>query len=92
MTEQLQIPETALVLLTDNEIASIRAKLIESQGDIVKADVSMEQMRNVIYTCRMKANPMQDNGESAPKAKKPKGEPSIMKPILSGDNVNDFLG
>lgn len=83
---------TTFQILPDSELAEIRKKLIESNGnpEILGPDY-MTIMRNVIYTCRMKANPMQDTPEGVAKPKKEKTE-SIKKEILKGDSVNDFLG
>lgn len=98
MTDNLNLPgvpeppANTFTLITELELQAYRKRLIESNGDIEKAGISLEEMRNVIYTCRMKANPMQDNpSEKEKKPKKEKTE-STNKVKLSGDSVNDFLG
>ena len=79
-------------IIPEGELADIRKKLIESSGDPSVLGENFKQiMRNVIYTCRMKANPMQDTPDSPAKPKKEKAE-SIKKELLKGDSVNDFLG
>lgn len=85
MTDFAQIP--------DSELSEIRRKLIESNGDpSVLGENYMQIMRNVIYTCRMKANPMQDTpSESIAKPKKEKTE-SIKKEMLKGEALDDFFG
>lgn len=75
-------------LLPDDEIASIRKRIIEASGSLEVAGISLEKMRDVIFTCRMKANPMQDTPSGEPK---PKRE-SVSKPVLKGDAVDDFMG
>lgn len=81
-------------LLTELELQTYRNKLIESDGDMAKAAISLDEMRDVLYTCRMKANPMmeQEGAEKAAKKKKEPKEPSTNKVKLSGDDVNSFLG
>jgi hypothetical protein len=82
-------------IIADNEIQAIRRKLIESNGDLDKASVSLELMGDIIYTLRMKANPMQDTPNDklpkAAKAKRSEGATS-QSTKLSGEDVNSFLG
>lgn len=79
-------------IISDSEIQAARRKLIESNGDLEKAGISLEFMADVLYTCRMKANPMQDTpNDKLPKAAKAKAT-SATTAKLSGDDVNNFLG
>jgi hypothetical protein len=77
------------VLLADHELHTFRQRLIEADGDMEKAGISMPEMRNIIYTCRMKANPMQEASEET-KAKKTRTT-STNKEKISGPDVNNFL-
>jgi hypothetical protein len=81
---------------TELEMQDIRRKLIENNGDLAAAGITLEQMRDVIYTCRMKANPMQEaqETEGAPKPARAPRAPKTpaVKTKLSGDDVADFLG
>lgn len=84
---------TEFTLLPDSELSEIRQRLIESNGDpSILGENYLQIMRNVIYTCRMKANPMQDNPSDSPaKPKKEKTE-SVKKETLKGNAVDDFFG
>lgn len=103
MTEQTALPGVpglppppagGYVMLTELEIQNYRNKLVESEGNMEKAGITLDEMRNVLYTCRMKANPMkeQESAEKPEKKAKTVKEPSINRVKLSGDEVNDFLG
>lgn len=82
-----------MIILPQSELDEIRRKLIASKGDPLEAlgENWLETMTNVIYSCRMKANPMQDTPEGAAKPKKEK-TPSVNKATISGDDINNFLG
>lgn len=86
-----QVPNHSFQILSEQEIAAVRKKLIESQGDMEAANIDLATMRNVIYTCRMKANPMQDT--PSPKESKVKKEktPSINQKVVVGNAVDNFL-
>lgn len=94
---QAAIPEVPSVpkftALTELELQTIRKALIEHNGDIDAAGITLEQMRNVVYTCRLKGNPMAES-ESLPKAAKPKKEKggSTNRSSVSGIDINNFLG
>lgn len=80
-------------IIPDNELADIRQKLIASNGDpSCLGENYMTIMRNVIYTCRMKANSMQDTPSIAKPAKEKRETTSVKKEILKGTAIDDFLG
>ena len=81
---------------TELELDAIRRRLIDANGNLDAAGISLAEMRDVIYTCRMKANPMQEAAEvpkqpKAPRAPKAAKELSV-KTKLSGNDVADFFG
>lgn len=96
MTEQQSIPEIPaapqFTLLTDLEIQTIRRRIVDANGDLEQAGISLEEMRNVLYTARMKANPLQDNEEPSKPKRAKRESVSSTKEKLSGDAVGDFLG
>lgn len=92
ITPAPEIPPNTFTLLTELEISGIRKQIIEANGSIEDAGISLETMRNVIYTCRMKANPIADE-EQVSKPKKPKAvAEKTPNTKLSGDEINSFLG
>lgn len=81
-------------ILTDLELGEIRRKLIEGDGKIeCLGPEGLKIMRDVIYTCRMKANPMQEDPESpkAPRRKRSDSE-STNRQKSTGLDVNNLLG
>lgn len=80
-------------LLTELEVQTYRKQLIDSEGDMEKAAISLEVMRDIIFTCRRKANPMAEAEEAPkiPKAKKVKGASSVTGK-LSGIDINNLMG
>lgn len=85
-----------LEILTELEVSAIRRRIVEADGSMEAAGIDLPTMRNVIYTCRMKANPLQDEGqgEAKPKPSRAKADkpPSTKTAKLSGEDVNNFLG
>lgn len=95
---QPTLPEIPAVpsrrLLTELELQDIRKKIIESNGDItILGDNAIEIMRDVLYTCRMKADPLQDDpNASKGRRKKSEGGESTNRQSLKGIDVNNLLG
>jgi hypothetical protein len=94
--EQLCIPETlpvpaGLKIIDESQLLAYRNALIEADGDEEKAGIDLATMRNIIYTCRMKANPLQE-AEEAPKAKRASKGPSPAANKLTGIDINSLMG
>lgn len=86
-----------LRVLSESEMQDLRRKLIEADGDDEKAGIDLPTLRNMIFTCRMKANPLQEAQESegAAKPKRVRASSSSRSPTqtkLSGDDALNFLG
>jgi len=80
--------DSPLVFLEDNIFNAQLAKLIATKGELEGSGLTLQDLRNMIYTRRVKVNPgIPDTGE-VPKTKKP----GTKKERLSGINVDDFLG
>lgn len=96
MTQQILpevVPPPTLTQLTELELANYRSRIIEANGDIEVAGITLDEMRNIIYTCRRKANPMAEaEGLPASAKKSTKKAPSTNVGKISGDDVNNFLG
>lgn len=81
--------------VTELEIQVARRAIIEADGDMEKAGITLETMANIIYTCRLRANPMAEAEAIAKAAKTPKApkEAKVGDRVkLSGDDVDSFLG
>ena len=83
-------------VLDDVEFNSHVVKLINSGGSIEEAGLTLDDVRNMIYTRKVKINPEvltqrsegDDSGSSiAPKARSGKAK----GPTLKGADLNDFL-
>lgn len=83
--------------LSDDEMRAVRQKLLDAGGDYAKAGVTLEELRNAVYTKALRVNPNVEAEDAAAKAKKEK-KPRAKKvdaargPTLTGDAMNDLLG
>lgn len=81
--------QPTFTVLTDQELNALRSKLVEAGGDPEKAGVSLQDVRNAIYTKCFRVNPnIEAGGEAKPKAKG-KGTKG---PTLTGSAMDDILG
>lgn len=84
-------------LVSDEEMQAVRSRIVEAAGDYEKAGVTLQQIRNCIYTKALRVNPnveAEDAEAKARKRAKPKAEKasSSRQPTLTGDAMNDLLG
>lgn len=77
--------EAPLQYLEDNIFNAHLAKLIATKGELEGTDLTLQDIRNMIYTRRVKVNP--GVADAVEKVKKP----GTKKEKLSGINVDDFL-
>lgn len=82
--------DLGLVMLGDGEMNDLRKRIIEHDGDIDKAGISLDTMCNAIYTRRMKANTMQDT-PTAEKAPRAKAEKTPARVVATGIDIDAFL-
>lgn len=89
----MTIPE--FTALNDDELNSIRARLIAAGGDEVKAGLTLQDIRNAVYTKALRVNPNVEAEDAAAKAakrtRKEKGSLS-RDATLSGSQIDDMLG
>lgn len=81
--------------LNDEELVAIRNRLIAGGGDLVKSGVSMEEIRNAVYTKALRVNPnveAEDAAAKAAKRSKKKDGPSSRDATISGADIDEFLG
>jgi len=75
-----------LIFLEENIFNANLAKLISTKGELEGSGLTLQDIRNMIYTRRVKVNP--GVADAVEKVKKP----GTKKEKLSGINVDDFLG
>ena len=75
-------------IIVDEQVFTQRvAALIAAEGDNVKANILLEEVADLVYTRRMRINPI---GDSPPKEAKPKG---ARKASINGaQGIDDLLG
>lgn len=78
--------------LPPETLADYRRRLVESMGDHVKAGLSLQDIRNMIYTRMLHVNPNIEAEEKvkAEKEAKPKGPRKVT--TIKGDDLNNILG
>lgn len=81
--------ELELKFLDDPTFNSHMAKLISSKGELEGTGLTLQDIRNMIYTRRIKVNP--DVEGAVEKAKSPKSQ-SINRKKVDGFGVDDILG
>lgn len=80
--------ENQLIFLEDNIFNAHLAKLISTKGELEGSGLTLQDIRNMIYTRRVKINPGVQDVVEKERVKKP----GTKKEKLSGMNVDDFLG
>lgn len=81
--------ELELKFLDDPTFNSYMAKLISSKGELEGTGLTLQDIRNMIYTRRIKVNP--DVEGAVEKAKSPKSQSTNRKKV-DGFGVDDILG
>ena len=81
--------ELEIKFLDEPTFNSHLAKLISANGELEKTDLSLQDIRNMIYTRRVKINP--DVEGAVDRAKSPK-TPSVNRKKVDGFGVDDILG
>lgn len=96
MTDETQVVEAQGIRytpLSDEQMRALRARMLDADGDYVKAGVTLEELRNAIYTKALRVNPNVEAEDAAAKAKRSKKKVDPVKgPTLTGDALNDLLG
>lgn len=88
----LPLPTRQMRLLTELEIQTYRKRLIEADGDLEKSAISLEEMADIIYTCRHKANGMEESDAPVKEKKTKKEKSSVSTGKLSGVDINNLMG
>lgn len=82
---------TTVRVLEEHEFSNHIAALIKSGGDIEAAGLTLDDIRNMIYTRRVRINPEiinqkeDEGGSTVAKPKKTRG------PTIKGADLDDFL-
>lgn len=85
-------PNVDFRVLSEQELNAIRTKMIDYAGDIVKAGLTLKDLRDAIYTKCYRVNPNVEAGKEAePKPKKAPGKKTPAR-TLSPDQMDDLLG
>lgn len=82
-------------VVSDEVMASVRSRLVEAGGDYLKAGVSLQEIRNCIYTKALRVNPNVEAEDAEAKARKRKpkeAKSSKREPTVSGEDLNSLLG
>lgn len=79
--------------LSDETLSDFRRRIVEANGNLEAAGLTLGDIRNMIYTKCLKVNPnieasLQQDGEDKPKARKK----SVRGPTTSGAALDDLLG
>ncbi len=82
--------DSPIRVLEDHEFSNHVAALIKSGGDIEAAGLTLDDIRNMIYTRRVRINP-EVAAQKEDQSTEPKTKRGARGPTIKGADLDDFL-
>lgn len=90
----MTLPTEEFTVLTEQQLQSLRTRIVDAGGDIAKAGLGLQDVRNAIYTKMYRVNPdveAQHKAAAATRAEKKAATPG-KRTTLKGPDMDSLIG